>query len=258
MNAFSLHRFQSAYARRMAKWFGRRPVSLPNSEPIISFTFDDFPASALSVGGTILRGRGIAATYYTSLGLMGQTTPTGQIFQRDDLAAIREQGHDVGCHTFDHFPAWETPTATYIQSVERNHAALDRVFPGPRLDTHSYPISYPRPGTKRRLQHRFRACRGGGQCVNSGQMDLNYVSSFFLEQSHDDMAAIDRVIENVLVSRGWLIFSTHDISQNRTRFGCTPLFFENVVRKACDSGAKLLSIPAALDLLRVPPSRHAN
>jgi peptidoglycan/xylan/chitin deacetylase (PgdA/CDA1 family) len=32
--------------------------------PVISFTFDDFPRSALVKAGAILRERGLAGTYY--------------------------------------------------------------------------------------------------------------------------------------------------------------------------------------------------
>jgi peptidoglycan/xylan/chitin deacetylase (PgdA/CDA1 family) len=46
-----------------------------NREPMISFTFDDFPRSALHVAGRILEDHGIAGTYYVSLGLMGTLTP---------------------------------------------------------------------------------------------------------------------------------------------------------------------------------------
>ena len=53
--------------------------------PVISFTFDDFPRSALLNAGAILRERGLAGTYYASFGLMGTKAPTGEMFEREDL-----------------------------------------------------------------------------------------------------------------------------------------------------------------------------
>ena len=56
-----------AWHRKAACLFGRRLTQMPNVGPLISFTFDDFPRSALWRGGTILRERGFVGTYYVSL-----------------------------------------------------------------------------------------------------------------------------------------------------------------------------------------------
>ena len=250
-----LVRFRGAYARRMAKWFGQRPFALPPGPPIISFTFDDFPRSALLAAGTVLEASGAAGTYFCCHGLMGQTTPTGEIFRADDLPYFLSHGHELGCHTFHHYPAWDTDPSTYELSVADNASAL-APFARPRmLQTHSYPISYPRPGTKRRLGRRFRGCRGGGQTYNHGSIDLNYLNSFFLEQSHDDIGAIERIIATNAEAGGWLVFSTHDVCESPTQFGCTPAFFEEVVNKSVRSGARILAMSAALDAIGVRPLR---
>lgn len=243
----------------MAKWFGRRLYSLPAREPIISFTFDDFPRSALSTAGAMLGEAGILGTYYVSFGLTGQVTPTGEIFIPEDLRVLQAQGHELGCHTFDHCPAWETASSRYLKSVERNRTALQAHLPGAAFETHSYPISYPRPRTKRNIATQFKACRGGGQVMNSGTVDLNYLSSYFLEQSRDDWGSVEAVISHTIQQRGWLIFSTHDICECPTRFGCSPQFFRKVVKCCRDSGARLLGVSAALEYLGLPASitRHA-
>jgi hypothetical protein len=243
-----LGRLPSAYARRMARWFGRRPFTLRNKFPIVSFTFDDFPRSALLTAGDFLEQSGARGTYFVSYGLKGQVTPTGEAFCNEDLMRLRACGHELGCHTFHHYPAWDTSAANYATSVVLNAASLVT-----RLETHSYPINYPRPGTKRRIEQCFRACRGGGQTFNRGTVDLNYLRSFFLEQSRDDVAAIEHVIEATAEACGWLIFSTHDVCQNPTRFGCTPVFFEKVVRISLRSGARILLMSAALDAVEAPP-----
>ena len=88
--------------------------------PVISFTFDDFPRSALMNAGAILRERGLAGTYYASFGLMGRTAPTGEIFTREDLDELIRQGHELACHTFDHCDSWETAPAEFEASILRN------------------------------------------------------------------------------------------------------------------------------------------
>ena len=51
-----------------------------NAQPLISFTFDDFPRSALTVGGEILERHGARGTYYASLGVMGKYEAAGLMF----------------------------------------------------------------------------------------------------------------------------------------------------------------------------------
>jgi peptidoglycan/xylan/chitin deacetylase (PgdA/CDA1 family) len=233
----------------MAKWFGRRTFNISLRQPLISFTFDDFPRSAFFTAGSILEQHGVAGSYYTAFGLANQIGPTGEIFHPDDLHPLLARGHEIGCHTFDHLPAWETAPTTYDGSVARNAVALSEFALEAKFVTHSYPISYPRPGTKRRLAHRFHACRGGGQTINQGMVDLNYLNSFFLEQSRDDLDAVERIISRNAVERGWLVFSTHDVCNRPTRFGCNPSFFEKVVQCSVKSGANILLMSAALNNL---------
>src|SRR2546422_1082905 len=89
-------------------FFARRCVRLANRTPLISFTFDDFPRSALYSGGEVLQEHGLAATYYAALGLMSQESPVGRIFSEEDLHETLARGHELGCHTFDHCHAWNT------------------------------------------------------------------------------------------------------------------------------------------------------
>lgn len=244
------NRAQHACQRRAAQWFGRRPFTMPRGRAIVSFTFDDFPRSALVTGGAILERFGAAGTYYTSLGIAERTTACGEMFAVDDLPLLLELGHELGCHTYDHLPAWATEPADFEQSVERNAAALQHLLPDTRFESLSYPISYPRPETKYRVARHFACCRGGGQTFNTGTIDLNYLSAFFLEQSLDEPDAIKRImIENQALG-GWLIFATHDIAKQPTQFGCTPSFFEQIVRFASDSGMDILPVGKAWNVLR--------
>lgn len=96
-----------------SRWLGRRPIFLQSAKPIISFTFDDFPTSALKIGGAILKNHRIAGTYYASLGLMDRDSPVGRIFSADDLKNLIAQGDELGCHTFAHCHAWATKPRTF-------------------------------------------------------------------------------------------------------------------------------------------------
>ncbi len=242
-------RIQGKYRRSLSVAVCRRPVKMQNAMPLISFTFDDFPRSALEIGGKILRAHGVAGTYYVSLGLLNQDEPTGRICSSMDLKEVLAQGHELGCHTFGHCDAWETESRSFEESISANRLALKRILPEADFVTMSYPISTPRPGTKRSTGRHFAGCRGGGQRLNLGTVDLNYLKAFFLEQSRDRPATIWEMIDRNRGEGGWLIFATHDVTHQPTRFGCPPGFFEDVVSRAVESGAKVLPVAQALSVI---------
>jgi peptidoglycan/xylan/chitin deacetylase (PgdA/CDA1 family) len=211
-------RLQGYYQRKAASFLFRRPFLVRPQRPLISFTFDDFPRSALLAGGSILNGFGLAGTYYASLGLAGKETASGQIFFRDDLITLFEQGHELGCHTFSHCDSWEVEAATFEDSILQNRAALSELSPGAEFESFAYPISSPRPLTKAKAADYFLSCRGGGQTFNVGNVDLNQLSAYFLEKSREDFQAVKDLIDRNRQEYGWLIFATHDISNNHTPF----------------------------------------
>jgi len=243
-------RVKNYYKRNAARVLFRKPLVMRTQVPLISFTFDDFPRSALSVGGTILNRFGLTGTYYASLGLLGKEAPTGQMFVTSDLKTLFERGHELGCHTFAHCHSWDTDTETFDKSIIENRLALCRIIPGAEFKSFSYPINAPRPLTKARIGSYFLCCRGGGQTFNVGTIDLNQLSAYFLEKSRHSIQFVKEMIDRNRQNRGWLIFATHDISDNPTPFGCTPDFFENVVQFSVSSGACILPVVRALEMLR--------
>jgi|SRR5580704_1265858 peptidoglycan/xylan/chitin deacetylase (PgdA/CDA1 family) len=251
-------KMQQYYRRRAASLLFRRPLLISPEQPLISFTFDDFPRSALFAGGAILNRFGLTGTYYASLGLLGRKTPTGQIFDAGDLVSLLERGHELGCHTFSHCDSWDTGTAAFEKSVVENRVALNRLVPGFEFKSFAYPISLPRPRTKGKVADYFLCCRAGGQGLNAGKADLNQLAAHFLEKSRHNIQAVKDLIDHNRKVHGWLIFATHDISDSPTPFGCTPEFFEQVVQYAASSGARVLPVIKALEVLGVPGCRQES
>src|SRR5258708_23162502 len=242
-------RLPSPAQRRLARWFGRRPCRIQMESPVISFTFDDFPRSALLTAGAILRERGFAGTYYASFGLMGRKSPTGEIFAREELADLVRQQHELGCHTFDHCDSWETDPAEFEASIQRNQRTAAERLPGSKLRSLSYPISWPRPETKRRVATYYECARGGGHTFHARTLDLNYLKAFFIEQSPGNFGEIKQVVDANARAKGWLILATPDVCESPTRFGCTPHLFERVVEDCAKSAAVGLPVQAAFLLI---------
>lgn len=254
-----LERAQGRYIRTAAKTFFRRPLQIQTDQPLISFTFDDFPRSALHQGGEILARFGARGTYYVSLGLMGKLEPTGNICLPEDLALLAGEGHELGCHTFGHFDSWLTETSRFADSVVRNREALHKLLPGRNFRTFSYPINPPRARTKRRIAPLFECCRGGGQTSNIGSADCNYLAAYFLEKSRGQSSAVKNLIDANREARGWLIFATHDVDRQPTPYGCTPECFSEIVEYAALSGARILPVIEAYEALKPPsPGRDSE
>jgi len=245
-------RVKGRYRRTNARLFYKRPLTIKTKYPIVSFTFDDFPRSALSTGGAILKLYGSVGTYYASFGLMGKQALTGTMFEREDVELLLQDGHELGCHTFDHCDAGETNPDVFEASIVHNQQTLSEMFPGVAFKTFSYPISVPRALTKRRAERYFVCCRGGGQTFNVGTADLNCLFSHFLEQSRDNPQVARDLIDKNRTACGWLIFSTHDIADVPTPWGCTPDFFEDVVHYAVNSGERILPVLEAWKAISSP------
>jgi len=243
-------RIQGRYQRSLAHHLFRQPLELRNAVPLVSFTFDDFPRSALHCGGAILKSHGACGTYYASFGLLGLQAPAGKIFEPEDLPELVAQGHELGCHTFHHCHSWTTPPAEFEESVIENRRALGRYLPGSEFKTFSYPITCPHPGTKRRMGRHFACSRGGGQVHNFQIADLNHAAAYFLEKDSDDLTPVKRMIERNKQDCGWLILATHDVCDVPTQYGCKPGFFEKVVRCVVQSGSRILPVCDALDVAR--------
>jgi len=247
-------RVRGLYIRTAARALFRRPVKIKTNVPYISFTFDDFPRSALQTGGAILKSFGVAGTYFASFGLMGKQAPVGPIFLPEDLTELQQQSHELGCHTFGHCDAWKTKPAAFETSVIENRRAMNELLPGASLRTISYPINPPRARTKRIIGRHFVCCRGGGQTFNVGTADLNYLLAFFLEKSRHAPEAVKDLIDRNRQARGWLIFATHDVCASPSPFGCRPDFFHDVVQCAVDSGARILPLVQAWEALSASSS----
>lgn len=259
-----LQRARRKFALEAVRVLFRRRLDINVERPLISFTFDDFPRTALFEAGSILERYGGLATYYASFGLMGKPSPVGPIYDREDLMQLLDRGHELGCHTFGHCHSWDTPADAYEQSIIENQQALAKMLPGVSFQSFSFPHSAPRLAVKKVASKYFRCCRlgglkagrylhrhaGGSQTFNSGITDLNCLASFFLEKSRDNPQVVKSLIDQNASARGWLIFSTHDVCANPSPYGCTAQFFEQVVQWSLQSGARILPVVKALDLLQ--------
>src|SRR5262249_39888043 len=142
------------------------------------------------------------------------------------------------------------PTAKFMESVVENKQALDRILPGAIFRTFAYPKSGAKLSIKFYLEKHFICCRGGGQIPNVGTADLNLLKACFLAKREKiDINFIRDLINYNASCHGWLVFATHDVTDNPSPYGCTPEFFAEVVEYAVRSCSLLLPLGEAYDKL---------
>lgn len=239
------------YRRVIPKYLYRRILNLNMQTPIISFSFDDAPATAFKSGGEILKKYGAYATYYMSLGKIGLESPSGLIASYNDLIIAIKEGHELGCHTFDHRHSWETKTEIFVQSILKNREVLSSLIPDTEFLTFAYPICDPRPTTKKKVGKMFSCCRGGEQGFNVGPTDLNLLNAFFLDnRNQDPIEKIKNIVDENTKAKGWLIFATHDINDKPSKYGCSKKVLEEIVQHSVKSGALLLPVGKAYNYIQ--------
>jgi hypothetical protein len=89
-------------------------------------------------------------------------------------------------------------------------------------------------------------------------VDLNLLKAYFLDRrTKTDLHSVKNVIDRNASSRGWLIFATHDVTDQPSPYGCSREFFEKVVEYAADSGALILPVGKAWEKLQTFDSPSA-
>lgn len=224
----------------------RRMVPLGNEGPYVSVTFDDFPRSAYTVGGSILKNYGVRGTYYVAMGLMNTSNALGDQFRMEDLRSAANEGHELASHTYSHQSSRAVSCAAFRDDVRKGWSAIREI--GGQAPTRNFAFPYGKVtlSAKRAVGKEMMSCRGTYGGVNGPYVDLNLLLANSLHGDPDDLDGIAQLIRENEKRKGWLIFYTHDVSPAPSRYGCSPRFLDSTVRMAAQSGAKILPVGGVL------------
>ena len=84
-------------SRLLARRVPTKTMRKVDPQPLVSFTFDDAPASSCREGAAILEAYGMRGTYYVCAGGCGAASPSGPLASADDIGALLARGHEIGC-----------------------------------------------------------------------------------------------------------------------------------------------------------------
>jgi len=224
----------------------RRPVALRKPGPLVSFAFDDFPRTAYTIGGAILRNFGARATYYVAMGLMNAVNELGESFHLEDLHSLAEDGHELASHTFRHSSSRRVSLSVFQEDARRGQRAIQEIAKLIPTSNFAYPYGEVTLAAKRALGKEMNSCRGTAGGLNGPIVDLNLLRANGLYGELNRLKSVERLILENERREGWLIFYTHDVRVKPSRYGCTPELLESTVRFATRRGVNILPIVEVL------------
>lgn len=233
-------------ANRLARHLFAAPLRLDGKQPMVSFTFDDIPMSAATVGAPMLEEYGGRGTFYVAGALVNQRNNHCEGIDARGIVKLRRDGHEIACHTFSHQRAIDLDAAAMTAEIEQNRRYLEGLDGSIKLENFAYPYGLSTVARKLQLTNCFRSSRGILPGVNSGTIDLQFLRSTPLIDKDIDRAGIDRVFDEAIATGGWLTFYTHDVAETPSPWGCTPGLLRYALDAAKRRNMPMVSIAEAL------------
>jgi peptidoglycan/xylan/chitin deacetylase (PgdA/CDA1 family) len=237
-------------SRFLARNVPTKTMRKVDPQPLVSFTFDDAPASSCREGAAILEEYGMRGTYYICGGGCGASSPSGQLASIDDIEGVLARGHEIGCHTYSHLAVSTLRRRELARDIERNLVALKGSCAGVVPRNFAFPYGDISFSAKRYLERRFDSCRSVRFGLNVGTIDLGALRSWPLENAAINRARIMKLVDETVRRHGWLIFNSHGVERNPGRFGITPDLFDFAVTAAKSGGCRAVTIAEGLRVAR--------
>jgi peptidoglycan/xylan/chitin deacetylase (PgdA/CDA1 family) len=232
--------------RKVARHSRSKPFAMRNTAPLVSFTFDDVPASAFTNGAAILEQHGLRGTFYIAGGTLGEVGKDWRVIDRDQVRALHDRGHEIGCHTFSHVGVDTLDAQMLDDECRRNREVLRDLCAGLDVTNFCYPfgrVSLPR---KLQLDERFDSCRGIYEGINADIVDLALLRVVELYDRTLTRDKLDRLLREARTRNGWLIFYTHDVAEPPSWIGASPRLLRETIEAVQAENIRCLPIREAL------------
>jgi peptidoglycan/xylan/chitin deacetylase (PgdA/CDA1 family) len=226
--------------RRAVRLMARRAAAAAPARPMVSFTFDDAPATAAETGAQILESRGLRGCYFVAGGLAGQDSPSGPVLGPQAMGRLAQAGHEIGCHTFSHLDCGRASAAQALADVERNQAAF-AAWGLPPPSTFAFPYGDLTAAAKRALGPRFCVLRALHHGLIGKGSDLNQAPAVGIEGADGERLA--RTWLARAAARGaWLILYSHDVQEDPSNWGCSPGTLGRLADAALAAGFDVVTV----------------
>ena len=234
--------------RKIIPFFGQRVMHFKTGTPIVSISFDDFPKSVMKQALPMLDKYGWKASFYVAAGLENITNHLGLHYSRDDLIKLKNEGHEIGCHTYHHLNVAELSARRASEQIQSNAKAMKALGHHLPMETFAYPFGETSISKKKQLAADFSSLRGIMPGIHYNKVDLNQIKSVPI-YTGPVLPHTVKFIESLKRKPGWLTLFTHDIRENPSEWGCTPEDFAQILDLIHNTGAIVLPIQEAINFL---------
>jgi peptidoglycan/xylan/chitin deacetylase (PgdA/CDA1 family) len=236
-------------SRFLARNIATKKLPMTNTRPLVTFAFDDAPASACANGALLLEQHKARGTFYISGGGCGTVGYCGPLATAEQLKALCTKGHEIGCHTFSHAAVARIAHAALVAELARNWSFLQNIHRDLTVRNFAYPYGEFCFRSKLYLEAHFDSCRSLQPGVNAGSADLGALKSCELQNTSIDRRDVANVIGETVRRNGWLIFTCHDVESEPSRFGVSPDLLAFALQTAREAGCHPVTVRDALLIL---------
>ena len=231
--------------------FEKRSRMMPAGK-YVSLCFDDFPQSAALNAAPMIEQRGWRATWYVAGGFMGKTEPEyGAMFEAADLEKLRLNGHDFGCHTFDHIDCRDA-SAEEIAAQGRLSTDFLNQHGIRDMRSFAFPFGSADLASKKILSNAGPALRGVKPGSNRVDVDLNMLKACGLQENQGGTRRAMAELDALKHQDGWVIIFTHDVRKNPSSWGVAPDEYADLLTAVDASGAEVVTVGEMIDRLETP------
>jgi len=231
---------KASLRRRFARLKHRSRACFNLRRPMVSFCFDQAPASAADVGAALLDARDVKGTYFVCGGMVGKPSLTGCNATPEQLGRLLASGHEIACHTLSHLDCGEASVEWIDEEVTKNRWAFAELG-APNPSCFAYPSGQVSARAKGVLSGRFALLRGQRRGLVVNGCDLNQAPAVAVEGPNGEAIA-RRWIQRAIRERAWLILYTHDVAEAPSPKGCTPAALGRLLDQALEGGARIVSV----------------
>jgi peptidoglycan/xylan/chitin deacetylase (PgdA/CDA1 family) len=235
---------------RLSRIVARAPRVLKTSGPIVSFTFDDIPATALR-GADLLEGVGARGTFYIAAGLLGMAGTPGRHADQQEVSELCGRGHEIGCHTYSHARAASCSKSGFAAELDRNRDFLADVF-GVVPKSFAFPFGSVSTSTKYVARARYSSCRTTRSLVQTTAFDAAGLGGFPVYSDPEHLRACDEVIEKNAGGKNWVILYTHDVERVPSAYGCQPDHLRHLIQRCKALAYKFFTVADVIEKYSEP------
>ncbi|MFT3724289.1 MAG: polysaccharide deacetylase family protein [Hyphomonadaceae bacterium] len=227
--------------RRVVQWRKACQADVAPDRPIVSFTFDDFPKSALN-GADIIEKHGGRAGFYACTTFLGQRSPVmGEMFDGATLNELSVRGHEIGAHTHSHLDCARARLEKVERDIGENLVALAEAGYSENISAFAYPFGETTYSAKRWVGEVFATGRGILPGVNIGDTDRSQLRAIELGGTEMHRKRALAALKTCIEAKGWLFFFTHDVSKSPSKQGAPSELIAELAKQAVEGGAVLAS-----------------